>query len=104
MKSKNTLSKGKKKDDDLSRVKIITKENCPFCVEAKNLLAQMGVRYEETKREEVTDFPFKTVPQIWIDDKHIGGYSELSSYFNFTEALSPEGETSEYNECIPCEG
>lgn len=104
LKSKNILSKSKKKDDNLSRVKIITKENCPFCVEAKNLLAQMGVSYEETKREEVTDFPFKTVPQIWIDDKHIGGYSELSSYFNFTEAPSPEGETSEYNECIACEG
>lgn len=70
------------------QVKMYTKENCSFCYAAKNLLTKRGISYEEillsgeasTEREmremrELTGGD--TVPQILIDGKAIGGYTEL---------------------------
>ena len=79
------------------RVKIITKDDCPYCVRAKALLTQHGISYKEIPRATVKDFAFATVPQIWLDGEHIGGYSEL------TEKLTG-AEPAKYNECAACEG
>jgi ribonucleotide reductase alpha subunit len=88
-------------------VKVYSKTDCKYCVAAKNLLLRLGIKYEEinldddTKRKEtITELNKKelecsegvckvegglitTVPQIYIDDKRIGGYKEL------LEALKP---------------
>ena len=81
-----------------SSAKIITKSDCPYCIKAKALLKAKGISYKEVDRADVKDFPYKTVPQIWIDNEYIGGYTELAK--NFEE----HDEASKYKECAACEG
>lgn len=61
---------------------------CPYCVAAEKLLKQRGVEQinkimidrEPGKREEMmTRTNRRTVPQIYIDDRHIGGFDDLSA-------------------------
>jgi glutaredoxin 3 len=67
------------------QVKMYTKEYCSFCYAAKNLLTKRGIDYEEiplagdaSKAQEMRELTGgHTVPQILIDDKAIGGYTEL---------------------------
>ena len=70
--------------------KVYTKKVCPFCNMAKTLLKNKGYEYEEINVEE-EGFDFEalkektkqmTVPQIFEDDKFIGGFSELKTYFS----------------------
>ncbi|MFW5873562.1 MAG: glutaredoxin 3 [Bacillota bacterium] len=66
-------------------IEIYSLEWCPYCEKAKALIKSKGFSYEEFKlndegiKEEMekrTDGA-KTVPQIFIDGKHIGGYDQL---------------------------
>ncbi len=65
-----------------------SKYHCSFCDQAKNLLQQKGIEFEERKigdgwsKEELLEVVpnARTVPQIFIDDKLVGGYSELRQY------------------------
>ena len=67
-------------------VEIYTTETCPFCVRAKALFDEKGITYAEygiegqrdKMREMLKRCRQKTVPQIFIDDQHIGGYDELA--------------------------
>tara|TARA_B100000900_G_C20388057_1_gene637394 strand:- start:182 stop:403 length:222 start_codon:yes stop_codon:yes gene_type:complete len=67
------------------KVILYSKPACGYCVMAKNLLNSKGIDYEERYLDNPTaikDFivqnPTKrTMPQIWIDDEHIGGFKEL---------------------------
>ncbi|CAJ0721293.1 Glutaredoxin 3 [Ralstonia edaphis] len=61
---------------------------CPYCVAAERLLKQRGVEQiekilidrEPGKREEMmTRTNRRTVPQIYIDERHIGGFDDLSA-------------------------
>jgi glutaredoxin 3 len=70
----------------MSHVEIYTKAFCGYCARAKALLDQKGVAYEEyditmggPKRTEMLDRANggSTVPQIFIDGKHIGGSDRL---------------------------
>jgi glutaredoxin 3 len=64
------------------------KENCPFCDQAKALLTQRGIAFEERKigsgytREQLLEAvpTARTVPQIFLDDQHIGGFTELKKH------------------------
>ncbi len=66
-------------------VVIYTTRWCPFCVRAKHLLQQKQVPFEEISvggdrelRAQMAQRAGRTsVPQIWIDDEHIGGCDEL---------------------------
>jgi len=66
-------------------IEVYTKDNCPYCVQAKTWLTQHGFSYTENKlynEEQVLAFMqrcngARTVPQIIIDGKNIGGYTEL---------------------------
>lgn len=69
---------------------VWSKENCPFCVQAKALLTQKGITFEErnisagtwTREQLMEAVPAaRTVPQIFIDDKLIGGFTELKKHF-----------------------
>lgn len=71
-----------------AHVEVYTKFACPFCVRAKQLLDQKGVEYTEydvsmggDKRDEmVSRAPgARTVPQIFINDKAIGGSDDLAA-------------------------
>ena len=66
---------------------VYSKNNCPFCVQAKNLLRLKGVDYTEVKIDEdssAKDFILaeghRTVPQIYKDGKLLveGGYQGLA--------------------------
>ncbi|NOK20448.1 glutaredoxin 3 [Corallococcus carmarthensis] len=68
-------------------VKIYTTTYCGFCVRAKDLLKRKGVAYEEVDVTGDDDARAKlvemsngqrTVPQIFIGDTHVGGYSDLA--------------------------
>lgn len=69
---------------------IYTKPNCPYCVRAKMLCQQEGIEIteinavenKETLVERVTrdsGRPPQTVPQIYLDGKYVGGYTELAA-------------------------
>ncbi len=68
-------------------VKIYTTTYCGYCVRAKDLLTRKGVKYEEMDvtgndemRAKLVEMSGgqRTVPQIWIGDTHVGGYSDLA--------------------------
>ena len=67
---------------------VWSKHHCPFCDQAKALLTQKGIEYEEkkigegyTKEQLLEAVPnARTVPQIFLDDKLIGGFAELRNY------------------------
>ena len=69
----------------MAKVVIYTKESCPYCVRAKQLLQGKNVPYEEHNLENKPDelealkarTKMRTVPQIFINDQLIGGFTEL---------------------------
>lgn len=72
----------------MAKVEIYTKAWCGYCARAKRLLDEKGVAYEEydismggPKREEMQSRApgAMTVPQIFIDDKHVGGSDDLAT-------------------------
>lgn len=68
---------------------VWSKYHCPYCDQAKALLKQKGIAFEErkigdgwTKEELLESVPSaRTVPQIVIDGETIGGFNELKRYF-----------------------
>jgi glutaredoxin 3 len=75
---------------------IYTSYTCPYCYKAKSLLNTLGIAYKEISvdmrpklRKEMTAKSGRTsVPQIWINDYHIGGCDDLYM-------LSENGKISE---------
>ena len=73
--------------------------HCPFGIKSKYLLEQEGYLVEDvilSSREEVDafkrDHDVETTPQTFIDDKRIGGYEDLVSFFN-KKTLKQKGTT-----------
>jgi ribonucleoside-diphosphate reductase alpha chain len=87
-----------KKDLSFPRAKIISKQDCPYCTKLKAQLRADGISFHEIDRAIVEEFPYKTVPQLWIDGQHIGGYNEYMCSFH---AKPKQNQT---NECVACEG
>ena len=80
---------------------VYSKPSCVYCDKAKSLLTRLGYEYEEkivTKDLSLQELfealgkPVRTIPQIVIDDKHIGGYNELKEYFVDQGKINFEGE------------
>ena len=75
-------------------ITVYTMERCPYCVRAKQLLDRRGYKYTEHKVD-VNDVAkwdelerrtgLKTMPQIFIGDKCVGGCTDL-------EALNAQGK------------
>jgi glutaredoxin 3 len=69
----------------MSKVTIYTTDYCPYCVRAKALLQRKQVQFEEIKivNDEMREAMIaksggkRSVPQIFIGEKHIGGCDEL---------------------------
>jgi len=68
-------------------ITVYSKNNCPYCVQAKNLLKQKGVAFEEINidtspeaREFIMTEGHRTVPQIYQNGKLLveGGYTGLA--------------------------
>jgi len=68
---------------------VWSKYHCPYCDQAKMLLKQKGIDFEErkigdgwTKEELLEAIPTaRTVPQIILGETYIGGYTELKKHF-----------------------
>jgi glutaredoxin 3 len=68
---------------------VWSKNACPFCDQAKNLLKLKGIEFEErnistdwTREQLLEAVPdARTVPQIFLDEQLIGGFTELRKYF-----------------------
>ncbi|MGE0811266.1 MAG: glutaredoxin 3 [Immundisolibacter sp.] len=68
-------------------VTIYTSAWCGYCAMAKRLLDSKGVRYDEIpvdmdvkRRAEMEQRSGRrTVPQIWIGERHVGGYDDLAA-------------------------
>lgn len=70
----------------MARVTVYTTQVCPYCVQAKRLLGERSIPYDEIDvstdaavRDEMIQRAGgkRTVPQIFIDGEHVGGYTEL---------------------------
>jgi glutaredoxin 3 len=76
----------------MAKVRIYTTPICPYCARAKALLTRKGVEFEEVdvymdaaaRKEMMEKSGRRTVPQIFIGDRHIGGCDDL-------HALDSEG-------------
>ena len=77
----------------MAQIQVYTTTYCPYCVRAKSLLKSKGLAYEEIdvtdnhelRERMVADSGRRTVPQIFIDGRPIGGFEEL-------KALNDAGE------------
>jgi len=74
----------------MMRATVWSKDQCPYCVMAKDLLRARGMEYEErnisqgtwTREQLMEAVPgARTLPQIFIDDQLIGSYDQLKKYF-----------------------
>jgi glutaredoxin len=68
---------------------VWSKNQCPYCDQAKALLKMKNIEFEErninkdfTREQLMEAVPTaRTVPQIFLDDKLIGGFTELKKHF-----------------------
>lgn len=68
-------------------IRMYTTHWCGYCVRAKALLESLGLRYQEIEVDDEPGFREKlltltggfTVPQIVVDGRPIGGYTELAA-------------------------
>ena len=85
------------------KIVIYSKNNCQFCTKAKHLVKTLGLEYVEKSLEKDFDSnPVKlvedigkqvrTMPQIKIDDKLVGGYNQLIEYFADKGLVNFKGE------------
>ena len=70
----------------MKNVQIYTLDKCPYCFNAKRLLTSKGIDFKEIRLNTLEDDLLKqiskktgvtTVPQIYVDDKFIGGCDDL---------------------------
>jgi glutaredoxin 3 len=69
---------------------VWSKNQCPFCVQAKALIESKGIEFEErnvstswTKDQLLEAVPnARTLPQIFLDDNYIGGFTELRRHLS----------------------
>lgn len=75
-------------EQNIKSITIYTKETCPYCMMAKNLLAQKNAQNIVEIRVDLDSDELdtmikrsgrKTVPQIFIGDVHVGGFDDLSA-------------------------
>ena len=78
-------------------VSIISKPGCPFCSDAKELLKEHSIAYEEIRLGKDASLRSlraisgqDTVPQIFIGGQHIGGSEELALYLEERESKSEQ--------------
>lgn len=72
---------------------IYTKEDCSYCKLAKTLLKERGMEFSEVLvggpdysvenfKDEFAAHGIKTVPQIFVDDRRVGGYFDLVAWLD----------------------
>ena len=69
----------------MNTVTLYSTGTCPWCVQAENLLNRLGAPVEKIRVDQspaqldamIARSGQRTVPQIFIGDRHVGGFSEL---------------------------
>ncbi len=80
----------------MAHVEMYCTDSCPFCINAEKLLVSKGVDIEkidtvkepEKFAEIITQIGQDSVPQVFIDGKHIGGFDDLSE-LDMDDELEP---------------
>ena len=81
----------------MANIVMYTTASCPYCINAERLLVSKGVKeinkirvdlQPELRIEMMQKTGRRTVPQIYIDERHIGGFDELRQ-LDLTGGLDP---------------
>lgn len=112
LKSKSALiAKRDEMDDNLQdEAIIITKPDCPYCTALKDLLKSDGVAFTEVTLEEAKKMgmwseDWTTVPQLYVNSRWVGGYTNYMEYKQsrtYTDLNAYEENPDNYNECAAC--
>lgn len=73
----------------MAPIRMYSTRVCPYCIRAEQLLAKKGVTNEQIEKIRVDDFPERreemmritgrrSVPQIFIGERHVGGFDDLA--------------------------
>ena len=73
----------------MAHVRMYSTRVCPYCIRAEQLLAKKGISAEQIEKIRVDEFPERreemtritgrrSVPQIFIGDRHVGGFDDLA--------------------------
>ncbi len=73
----------------MARILMYSTRVCPYCVRAENLLAKKGIAADQIEKIRVDEHPEqrdemmritgrRTVPQIFIGARHVGGFDDLA--------------------------
>ena len=73
----------------MARILMYCTRVCPYCIRAEQLRAKKGIAVDTIEKIRVDDFPEKreemmrltgrrTVPQIFIGDRHVGGFDDMA--------------------------
>jgi ribonucleoside-diphosphate reductase alpha chain len=81
---------------------VVTKKDCPWCEKLKSALRSEGITYEEITKTEAIEKGYwnpewKTVPQMWMYKKYVGGYTD------YMAMKEKQAEEPKYSECAACE-
>jgi glutaredoxin 3 len=86
----------------MPNITMYSTKHCPFCVRAERLLTQLGVAHinkimidQDSKQRDIMieKTGRRTVPQIFIDDIHVGGFDDLSTLHHSGKLLDMLGIT-----------
>lgn len=74
-------------------IEIYTTAHCPYCDRAKDIFKHKGLEYveyrvdqdAEKRQEMMTRSKRRTVPQIFINQHHVGGYDDLKALIDAGE-------------------
>ena len=90
---------------EITQIIIYSKNNCGYCIKAKNLLENLGLDYTEKKFEDFSNVEklfedigksVKSMPQIKINGELIGGYNQLIEYLADKGLVNFKGETLDH--------
>ena len=96
LKSSSLLTKKK-----FAGTQMVTRQDCPWCIRLKELLRSEGISFVELSKEQAIQQnlwkdEFKTVPQLWLNGRYVGGYTEYVK-------LKNQPTEKEYADCLSCE-
>jgi len=89
-------------DSIMANAEIYTNGSCAYCVAAKTLLKQRGFDYEEKRvdtspanfAEMLTRANQRSVPQVFVNGEHIGGFEELVAADRAGKLAQPAGDSA----------
>lgn len=87
---------------------VITRDNCPWCVKLKLELHNDGIDFievslDKAKEKGMWSEGWKTVPQLYLNNNWVGGYTDYMNYKTQFESTPTATVAEEYGECQSCQ-